>query len=161
MRLWGIGVRHDLHYLFACPNPGHCRVATSYRVWRHPHADPARRVHRCSSCCCARFALSRDCEQTNAKLGRTSRVRTSSLALGGDHVRHRSVADLDLPRIRSHEQLPWTMCFGCRTSTAGSLRVAGEIQQFATDTDRSLSWSVQKAYVLVRSRMHAATKPEA
>jgi len=40
-------------------------------------------------------------------------------------------------------------------------RVLEELQQFAAGTDRSLSWSMQQAYVLVRSRMHHATKPEA
>jgi uncharacterized small protein (TIGR04563 family) len=40
-----------------------------------------------------------------------------------------------------------------------SERVLQEIQDFAVGADRSLSWSVQKAYVLVRDRVHAATKP--
>ena len=40
------------------------------------------------------------------------------------------------------------------------LRVREELQQFATGAGRGLSWSMQKAYHLVRDRVHAATKPE-
>lgn len=38
-------------------------------------------------------------------------------------------------------------------------RVLEEVRDFATSTDRSLSWSVQRAFVLTRGRLHAAQTP--
>lgn len=39
-------------------------------------------------------------------------------------------------------------------------QVLEEIQRFATETDHSLSWSMQKAYAVTRGRIHAAEKHE-